>query len=76
MKESVRKALQEFQDDYTTRNMESLDNFMQLFLQNEETEMLGIGAAIRGGFEWFQGTKAILAVCRRSEIHQTNTILV
>jgi len=69
MKESVRKTLQQFQDGYTTRDMENLDNFMQLFVQNEESEMLGIGAAVRGGFEWFQGTTAIREIIESDWTH-------
>ena len=69
MKESVRKTLQQFQDGYTTRDMENLDNFMQFFIQNEETEILGIGAAVRGGYEWFQGTTAIREIIESDWTH-------
>ncbi len=69
MTKSVRKVLQQFQDGYITRDMAQLDTFMQLFMQQEDTEMLGIGAAVRGGFEWFQGTNAIREIIESDWTH-------
>lgn len=53
--EQVRATLQAFQDGYTARDASQLDAFMTLFVQDESIEMIGIGAAERGGNEWFQG---------------------
>lgn len=57
--ETVRAALQRFQDGYAARDAARLDEFMQLFLQSDEIEMIGVGASKRGGPEWFQGLAAI-----------------
>ncbi len=51
----VRSALQAFQDAYTARDLAGLDDFMQLFVQDDSIEMIGIGAAKRAANEWFEG---------------------
>ena len=43
----VRSTLQKFQDGYTSRDVARLDEFMQLFVQDEGIEMIGIGASKR-----------------------------
>jgi hypothetical protein len=55
----VRKVLQRFQDGYTARDLDQLDDFMDLFARSDEIELIGIGASVRGGNEWFQGTESI-----------------
>ncbi len=57
--EAVRGQLQRFQDGYTLRDPARLDDFMQLFVQSEEIELIGVGAVKRGGNEWFQGLSQI-----------------
>ena len=57
--EAVGAVLQLFQAGYTARDVSRLDDFMQLFVQSDEIEMIGVGAARRGGPEWFQGLAAI-----------------
>ena len=47
----VRETLQSFQDGYITRDLSRLDEFMRLFEQGPETELIGIGAFVRGGNE-------------------------
>jgi len=56
---SVRTALQNFQDGYTARDISKLDEFMQLFLQDEGIEMIGIGASKRAENEWFEGLERV-----------------
>lgn len=51
----VRQTLQRFQDGYTLRDESKLDEFMGVFLPNDEVELIGIGASIRNQNEWFQG---------------------
>jgi hypothetical protein len=51
----VRSALQKFQDGYTSRDVDKLDEFMQLFVQDDSIEMIGIGASKRAENEWFEG---------------------
>jgi hypothetical protein len=57
--ESVRDVLQQFQDGYRTRELSTLDDFMDLFDQGKDIELIGIGAFERGGVEWFEGIEAI-----------------
>lgn len=59
MAQSVRETLQQFQDGYLHRDIERLDEFMQLFADRDDVEMIGIGAADRGSFEWFEGPEAV-----------------
>lgn len=51
----VRATLQKFQDGYTSRDVTRLDDFMQLFVQSEAIEMIGIGASQRAAREWYEG---------------------
>jgi hypothetical protein len=55
----VRDALQRFQDGYTARDLSRLDQFMELFVRESDAELIGIGASVRGGNEWFVGPDAI-----------------
>jgi len=56
---AVRLTLQKFQDGYTARKVARLDEFIQLFVQEEGIEMIGIGAAKRAANEWFEGLSRI-----------------
>lgn len=56
---AVRATLQAFQDGYSARDFDRLDEFMDLFVPDESIELIGIGAAERGGDEWFQGPAAV-----------------
>ena len=47
--------MQKFQDGYTTRDVARLDEFMQLFAQEEGFKMIGSGASKRAENEWFEG---------------------
>lgn len=55
----VKKALQKFQDGYESRNLDMLDQFMDLFVRSDSVELIGIGATVRGGDEWFRGPDQI-----------------
>ena len=57
--EQVRKVLRTFQNGYTARDLTGLDAFVELFEPGDDTELIGIGAAVRGGYEWFQGLEQI-----------------
>ena len=57
--EEVRSILKWFQDGYKKRDIDNLDEYMALFEQNEDVELIGIGASERGGYEWFQGIEEI-----------------
>lgn len=55
----VRVVLQRFQDGYTARDLSRLDDFMELFAAGDDTELIGVGASVRGGNEWFEGSGPI-----------------
>jgi hypothetical protein len=55
----VRSTLQRFQDGYTARDTAILDEFMQLFVQDDTIEMIGVGASQRAANEWFEGLSRI-----------------
>jgi hypothetical protein len=55
----VRNVLQRFQYGYTARNLSMLDEFMSLFVQSDEVELIGIGASKRAANEWFEGFSQI-----------------
>ncbi len=55
----IRSILQKLQDGYTARNIDKLDEFMQLFVQDESIEMIGIGASKRAENEWFEGLERV-----------------
>lgn len=55
----VRSTLQKFQDGYTSRDVARLDQFMQLFVQSEAIEMIGIGASKRHATEWYEGISRV-----------------
>lgn len=55
----VRGVLRQFQKGYKGRDLSKLDEFMTLFHQSDDSELIGIGAAVRGGTEWFQGIDQI-----------------
>jgi hypothetical protein len=57
--EQVRNILQRFQDGYTERDLDQLDDFLALFIQNDDVELIGIGAFERGGVEWFESLDKI-----------------
>ena len=51
----ITSVMQSFQDGYSLRDIDKLDEFMKLFMPGEDTELIGIGASARNGYEWFQG---------------------
>jgi hypothetical protein len=51
----IKHVLQCFQDGYSLRDIDNLDEFMKLFIPGEDIELIGIGASARNGYEWFQG---------------------
>ena len=73
--EQVRNTLQAFQDGYSARDFERLDEFMTLFVDDEGIELIGIGAAERGGNEWFQGPAAVRDIVEGDWKYWGNVVL-
>lgn len=59
VKEAIRQVLYRFQQGYLDRDLNKLDEFMELFLSSDEIELIGIGASARKEFEWFQGVDQV-----------------
>lgn len=57
--EQVRVLLRRFQDGYTRRDLAALDEFMDLFIANDELEVIGTNAVAFGEDEWCQGPEAV-----------------
>jgi hypothetical protein len=55
----IRQVLQRFQNGYTERDVTKLDEFMILFANDDDIELIGIGASVRNQDEWFQGQERI-----------------
>lgn len=53
--DEVRRVLYAFQDGYTARDPDRLDDVMRLFVPEDELEVIGTGAAAVEGFEWCLG---------------------
>ncbi len=55
----VRALLQKFQDGYSARDSKNLDQFMELFVQSADLEVIGTGAVDEGEGEWCRGIQAV-----------------
>lgn len=75
MQTGVRKVLQKFQAGYTARDVQHLDEFMQLFLNDPRIELIGIGASKRSAAEWFQGPAAIREIIESDWTYWGNVVL-
>ena len=53
----VRALLQKFQDGYFARDPENLDEFMQLFVQSDDLEIIGTNAVGVSENEWCRGVE-------------------
>lgn len=54
----VRALLQKFQDGYAQRDLAELDEFMELFIPDDELEVIGTNAVAPGQGEWCRGRQA------------------
>lgn len=71
----VLEVLQQFQDGYKRRDLSQIDNFMELFHTSDDIELIGIGASVRGGNEWFQGQAAVRDIISGDWEYWGNVIL-
>jgi hypothetical protein len=55
----VRDVLQQFQDGYTARDLDRLDEFMELFAGADGLEVIGTGAYVEGKGEWCLEPEAV-----------------
>ena len=73
--DNVRAVLVKFQNGYLARDLTGLDEFMELFEPGDDTELIGIGAAVRGGYEWFQGHEKIRDIVEGDWTYWGNVII-
>jgi hypothetical protein len=60
--DEVRLLLEKFQDGYTQRDLANLDDFMELFIEGDELEVIGTNALEPGKDEWCRGRQAVRAL--------------
>ncbi len=59
MNERIIETFKAFENGYSRRAIDEIDSFMGLFSNEEDVQMLGIGATEPGAYEWFQGKEEI-----------------
>jgi hypothetical protein len=60
--QSVRETLKKFQDGYERRDTSQLEEFLTLFVPEDDLEIIGTGAIEPGGDEWCLGLEAASAL--------------
>ena len=63
-KAEITAVLERFQELYDARDVSRLDEFMELVSASGSAELIGIGAAVRGGPEWFESHEAIREIIK------------
>jgi len=61
----IRELLQKFQAGYTRRDSAALDEFMRLFVESDELELIGTNAVETSKDEWCRGRAAIRELVAR-----------
>jgi hypothetical protein len=59
---AVREVLERLQRAYAARDVSALDAFMDLFVEEDEPEMIGTEAAERTDFDWGHGRAGVRAI--------------
>lgn len=59
MNDKIMETLRTLEEGYEKRNADNIDNFMNLFSNEKDVQMLGIGATEPGAYEWFKGREEI-----------------
>ena len=62
--EAVRKLLYAFNEGYAKRDLNSLEDFMNIFTQNDHLEFIGIGGVLPGRGAWCLGKEAVQKLIR------------
>jgi hypothetical protein len=62
--QEVRGVLQKFQDGYGRRDLALIDDFRNLFVDEDDFEMIGTGAIEPGDGEWCLGTEAACSLVK------------
>jgi len=59
MCKEIIKAFEKFAEGYKKRRLDEIDDFMALFSDAADAQMIGIGATVPGAYEWFTGKNEI-----------------
>lgn len=59
MRSDILATFDSFVKGYKDRNVSSIDSFMNLFSDNDDIQMIGVGATKPGEYEWFTGKDEI-----------------
>ncbi|MCK5129026.1 MAG: nuclear transport factor 2 family protein [Clostridiales bacterium] len=59
MNEDIIKTFETFQEMYTLRDKDNIDVFMMLFSDDDDVQMLGVGATVPDKYEWYRGKDEI-----------------
>lgn len=59
MKEDIIRLFKAFEEGYSQRDKNDIDNFIELFSNESDVQMMGIGATEPGAYEWFTGRDEI-----------------
>jgi hypothetical protein len=59
MRADILNTFDSFVKGYRDRDVSSIDSFMDLFSDNDDIQMIGIGATKPGEYEWFTGKEEI-----------------
>ncbi|MBN1287938.1 MAG: nuclear transport factor 2 family protein [Anaerolineae bacterium] len=57
--QDIRAVLNEFQLGYTERDLDALDDFVELFAPGVEVEVIGTGGVVPGDEEWCAGREMV-----------------
>jgi len=63
--DQVRALLQKFWDGYAARDLDKVDEFMELFIPGDELEVIGTGGIVSGDDEWRKGPATVRELIAR-----------
>lgn len=75
VKQEILSLFNEFYKGYKEKNLELLDNFMNLFSDEEDIQMIGIGATEPDAYEWFTGKAEIKEIIQSDWSYWGNVFL-
>ncbi len=59
MNKEILEVFKTFQEGYKKRNLDNINEFMNIFSEADDSQMIGIGATEPGEYEWFTGKNEI-----------------
>jgi len=59
MSKEILNTFEKFAQGYKKRKADEIDDFMSLFSDDADAQMIGIGATVPGAYEWFTGKEEI-----------------